>query len=394
MKILVLTTLFPNAALPHHGVFVENRLRAYLEKYSADVRVVAPAPWFPSRHERFGRYSAWARTPRSETRNGLPIDHPRYLLPPKIGMNYVPHSLEKCFLRAIEDVCSDGWDFDLIDAHYLYPDGVAAAAVAKRLGKPIILTGRGTDINLIPEYEKPRARILGAVSQAHAVITVAEALREKLINLGAAAEKITTLRNGVDLSVFHPIDQTEARAQLGLPSGDVIACVGHLTERKGHHHVIDALAQLSGATLIIAGDGEERRSLEARAAAKGVGERVRFLGSVPHDKLADVYSAATVFALASSREGWPNVLLEAMACGAPVVASNVWGAGEIVKTQEAGRLVPYGDVAALAGALAATLENPPDRRATRAYAEGFSWEETADGMHEIFRSAIAQKRAA
>ena len=385
MKILVATTLYPNASMPNHGVFVENRLKAYLRKYDADVRVIAPAPWFPSRSERFGRYSAWARAPRHEFRAGLAIDHPRYLLPPKIGMNYVPHSLEKCFFRAASDLIEGGWNFDLIDAHYFFPDGVALANVAKRLGKPVVITARGTDVNRIPDFPKPRRRIIDAAHMADAVITVADALRDALIDLGAPAAKITTLRNGVDLKRFAPQDRQTARKNLGV-DGPVIVSVGHLVERKGHHHVIEALRDIDGATLLIAGDGEERKALEALAKTLNVADRVRFLGAVPHSEIASVYAAADLLVLASAREGWANVLLEAMACGTPVVATDVWGAREVVKTPAAGRLAQAGDVASIVGAVKEILNCPPDRDATRAYAEGFSWDETVDGMNEIFRA--------
>lgn len=391
MRILAMTTLYPNAAAPHHGVFVENRLAAFKARSGAELRVVAPVPWFPVAAAWAGRYAAFAKAPLGETRRGIEIAHPRYAIPPRIGMTYAALALERAFLKAARAEIAAGRDFDVVDAHYLYPDGVAAARAARRLGKPVVLTARGTDVNLIPKYPRQRAMILDAVKGADAVVCVAAALRRELIRLGAPAEKLTVLRNGVDLDMFRPLDRARIRSQLRL-EGDVIASVGHLTARKGHHLVIEAIAELAGATLLIAGTGEERAALEALAARRGVAGRVRFLGAVAHEKLAEIYNAADALVLASDREGWPNVLLEAMACGAPAVATAVWGSAEVIRAPEAGALAEERSAPALAATLRKILETRPERAATRRYAERFSWDETSDGLAKIFETAVAGVR--
>lgn len=392
MKILTLTTLYPNASTPNHGVFVENRLRAFRRVSGADVRVVAPVPFFPSSHRLFGRYADFAAAPLRETRHGVEVRHPRYAIPPKIAMTYAASALERCFAKSVERLLGEGWDFDLVDAHYLYPDGVAAARVARRLGKPLFLTARGTDVNLIPKHPRQRAMILQAVRDATGVFCVARALKEELIRLGAPAEKISVLRNGVDLTLFRPRDRNAARAARGLGEGPVIASVGHLIDRKGHDVVIRALALMPNASLVIAGEGEMRRELERLAAGLGLGGRVRFLGAVPHADLCDIYSAADALALGSSREGWPNVLLEAMACGAPAVAAPIWGCGEVIAAPAAGRLAADRSPEAFAAALQKILAAPPGRAATRRYAERFSWAETAEAMTGAFSRAIDEHR--
>ena len=396
MRVLSLTTLYPHAGAPHHGVFVENRLAA-LAARGHEIRVVAPVPWFPSDHARFGAYAVHAAAPRTETRRGLRVDHPRYLLPPKLGMTAAPMRLAAAFARAAADAARDGFVPDLIDAHYYYPDGVAAAALARRLDLPLVVTARGTDVNLIPRYAPQRRAILRAAAQAEHTICVADALRDELVRLGADGGKITTIRNGVDLDRFAPTDRADragraaARAALGIRSdGPVLASVGHLTERKGHHLVIDALALLgdrSGASLLIAGVGEEAQALRRRAEAAGLGARVRFLGAVPHEDLARVYAAADTLVLASSREGWPNVLLEAMACGTPCVATPVWGSGEVIGAPAAGRLAEARTAIALADAVRTLLADPPDRAATRAYAERFGWEPVAEAVERVWTRA-------
>ena len=393
MRILTLTTLYPNAAAPSHGVFVENRLRAFAARHGAELRVIAPVPWFPLAAAWAGAYGRHARAPLAEVRRGIAVSHPRYAIPPKIGMTYAAHALERCFYGAARTVLDSGWDFDVIDAHYLYPDGVAAVRAARRLGKPVVVTARGTDVNYLPKFSRQKAMILEAARGADAVIAVAEALRDELVLFGAPAGKIRVLRNGVDLALFRPLDRDAIRARLGL-SGDVVASVGHLVRRKGHHLVIEALADLPGATLLIAGGGEERAALERLARRLGVAERVRFLGPLAHEDLAELYNAADVLALASSREGWPNVLLEAMACGTMAVASPVWGSREVIAGACAGRLAAAQTAAAMADALRQALADPPARAATRRYAEGFSWDETSDALHDIFEAVIEKSRAA
>lgn len=383
MKFLVFTTLFPNAAMPAHGVFVENRLRAFRAGHDCDVKVIAPVPWFPSRNETFGRYATWARVPEREWRDGVEVLHPRYILPPKIGMGYAPHALARCLNKTIDALAREGWDFDFIDAHYFYPDGVAAVEVAMALGKPVAVTARGSDVSLLPEYPGPQWKILNAAVSADAVITVAQALKDELVRLGAPEKKISVLRNGVDLKRFRPLDRASIRKDMNLPNL-VLLSAGHLIDRKGHDLIIDALHEIPDASLLIVGDGKRRAALEARAKTQGVGERVRFLGAVAPDEMPQLYNAADILVLASSREGWPNVLLEAMACGTPCVATDVWGSREVIREPAAGMLVESHTPDAIAAAIKETFASPPDRDATRRYAEAHSWDETVDKMAAIF----------
>ena len=159
MKLLTFTTLYPNAIQPHHGVFVENRLRHLIASGEVTSRVLAPVPWFPFRNPRFGQYADFARVPDEEERHGIRISHPRFGLIPKIGMTLAPHLLYRAARREAARIRSSGYEFDVIDAHYFYPDGVAAAMLARDLDKPLVITARGTDLNLIPKYAAPRRMI-------------------------------------------------------------------------------------------------------------------------------------------------------------------------------------------------------------------------------------------
>lgn len=394
LRLLTFSTLYPNAAQPNHGIFVENRLRHLVASGAATSTVIAPVPWFPSRHARFGEWARCAAAPAEEMRHGLRVLHPRYAAPPRIGMYTGPWALLRAGRAALARLRAEGARFDAIDAHYLYPDGVAAAWLAREAGLPVVITARGSDTSLLPRFALPRRLIGAALREADALIAVSEGLANGLIALGAAPQKVTALRNGVDLSAFAPpADRTALRAELGL-SGPVILSVGHLIERKRHDHVIGAVAELPGATLLIAGEGPERLALTALAERLGVAERVRLLGARPHDELARLYGAADVLVLASTREGWANVMLEAMACGTPVVAGPAWGSREAISAPEAGVVLDEVGPAPIAVALRRLLANPPSRRATRAHAERFGWDETTRGQAELFRRVLAARGSA
>ncbi|MBX3610153.1 MAG: glycosyltransferase family 4 protein [Hydrogenophaga sp.] len=395
MRILLFSTLYPSAVRPVHGIFVETRLRELLKTGLVQARVVAPVPWFPSTATRFGEYASFAATPRHEERNGVTVEHPRYLLLPKVGMNLAPYAMALAAWRSIRRLQREGFDFDLIDAHYYYPDGVAAGLLAKWLGKPLVVTARGTDLNLIPDYPFPRRLILRTAAQAGASIGVCQALMDRLRELGADGSRLHTLRNGVDLERFRPEPLAQARERLGLAQdGQYLLSVGHLIERKGHHIAIEALAHLPGLQLLIAGSGPEERALKELAERVGVSQRVRWLGVVAQQDLKWWYSAADALVLGSSREGWANVLLESMACGTPVIATNIWGTPEVVSTPSAGVLMADRTPQALVQAWHELMAAQPTRTATRHHAEQFSWAATTQGQIDVFNRVIEHHAAA
>ena len=390
MNLLTFTTLYPDAVRARHGIFVETRLRHLVSTGEAKSVVVAPVPWFPFRHRRFGEYASLARVSHEEVRHGVRIMHPRYFLLPRIGMTSAPFFLALGAYSTIRRLLREGYVFDAIDAHYFYPDGVAAILLGYWFEKPVVITARGTDINLIPRYRLPRAMIQWAAARASRVVTVCEALRSALIELGAAPEKVLTLRNGVDLKRFAPVDRAGSRARLGIKRTTLLS-VGHLIERKGHHLVIEALAEMPDIDLIIVGDGEEDTSLRMLADRLGVSERVRFAGAIAQEELKEYYSAADVLVLASSREGWANVLLEAMACGTPVVATRTWGTPEVVTRPEAGILMDDRSPAAIIEGVRKLLDAYPDRHLVRRYAENFGWGPTTQGQLALFRDVVTAK---
>lgn len=384
LRLLTFSTLFPNAAQPNHGVFVANRLEHLLASGEVSATVLAPVPWFP------GRTPPLARVPAREVRGGVTVWHPRFLAVPAAGMVSNPLALYRAARQAVRRM---GGAFDLIDAHYLYPDGVAAAWLGRALGLPVVLTARGSDAAEWSHRWYPGRLIRGAIRQAAALIAVSEGLRQTLVGLGAPPDKVVTLRNGVDLKAFQPpADRAALRHALGLDGRTTLLSVGRLVPLKGYHEVIAALPALPGFQLMIAGDGPERGALAALAARLGVADRVRLLGAVAHARLPDLYGAADALVLASAREGWPNVVLEAMACGTPVVAPPVFGIAEMLAAPEAGLVIGEATAAAIAEGVGRFLATPPDRAAIRAIAERFSWDETSQGQLALFRRVLAGAR--
>jgi teichuronic acid biosynthesis glycosyltransferase TuaC len=391
MRILTFTTLYPNAVRPQFGVFVETRLRKLVASGHVSARVIAPCPWFPLKSSRFGKYAAFAQIPRFEERYGLAIDHPRYLLIPKISMNVAPFLLFAAVLPVLRGQIARGQDFEAIDAHYMYPDGVAAAMLGLALDRPVVITCRGSDINELSEYHFPKQQMKWAASRAAAVVTVSEGLRDRLSALGVQRAHVRVLRNGVDLELFYPIEQRTSRVRLGL-SGRVLVSVGNLVPLKGHELIIKALVDLPSTTLLIVGHGPERSSLESLAQAVGVADRVRFLNPVPQDKLREIYCAADALILASASEGWPNVLLESMACGTPVIATNIPGVTEIIGAPEVGQVLRERTPGSIVQSVEWVFAKPRDCAAIRAYAERFSWDRTTMGQLQMFDQIAEESR--
>lgn len=386
MKILTFSTLFPNAAKPHHGIFTETTLRHQLATGEIHARVVAPVPWFPFTHEKFGQYNLLARAPKTEVRLGVEVHHPRYLAVPRMSMYMTPFTIAHTARATIGRMLDEGYDFDVIDAHYFYPDGVAAALLGRYFRKPVVISALGTDINLIPRHAIPRRMILWAGTQAAAMISVCDALKNEMIRLGLDGRRITMLRNGVDLNLFQPINRAASRERLGLRDFTLLS-VGHLEPRKGHIHVISALADLPDVRLMIAGSGPDLHKLRSHSLAIGVADRVDFLGPRSQACLREYYGAADALVLASSREGWANVLLEAMACGTPVVATDIWGTPEVVRTAAAGVLMSGVSPCAVVDGVRRLRANYPSHAATRAYAQRFSWDDTTRGQLQLFQQA-------
>ena len=390
MRAVVLSSTFPNANQPTLGIFVRERMTALARH--CELRVVAPIPWFPANGLiRGSRYVGLAPV---EAGGPFPVYHPRVLSIPRYlkcvdGMLYAA-SLARFLVRLRRD-----FPFDLIDAHFAYPDGLAAVLLGRLLRRPVVVTLRGSIVRL-QHYRLHRPQIRWALDHAARVIAVSQSLKDVATDLGVGARHISVIPNGVDLAKFRPKVRSAAREACGLPlDRPIILTVGGIYEGKGQHHVVEALARLSArrpdAVYVMV--GEDRRDgyvegLRERVARAGLGERVCFAGRKPHDALADWYSAADVFCLATQSEGWANVLLEALACGTPVVATRVGGNPEIVPDDRYGLLVRHGDVRALAIALDRAIESRWDRTELVAHAATHTWETAASRASGEFERVL------
>ena len=342
-----------------------------------EVRMVAPVPFFPSGSTHFGRYAAYAHIPSQEIRCRMQVTHPRYPVIPKLGMTMAPWLMVASLLGHLQQIKQSGFDFDLIDAYYLYPDGVAAAAFGMLLRKPVLLTAFGSDVSLLPNFRMPRKSILWAAKRAGQMTAVCQALKDEVARVGVTPEHVHVIRHGVDLELFQPQpDRASCRLRLGLTRPTIVS-VGHLIERKGHDIAVRALELLPDCDLLIIGDGPEEGRLRRLVQSLRLSNRVRFVGHVSQPVLAELLGAADVLLNCSDREGIANVLLEAMACGTPVAATPVWGSPEVITVPEAGILLQDRTALAVAQGIAQLLERSCNRNLTRQHAEKFAWGDTA-----------------
>jgi teichuronic acid biosynthesis glycosyltransferase TuaC len=391
VRALVFTSLFPSRARPRHGIFVETRLNHLVQDCAVDARVVAPVPWFPSASQRFGSYAAFAATPRRDTRGGgIEVSHPRYWMVPRIGVRFQPDSMARAAWGDVERLRQAGFKPDLIDAHYLYPDGVAAAILARRLGVPFVMTARGTDVNVLAGLHGPGRRIMQAAQQAGAIVAVSQSLKSALVALGFDESKIVVLRNGVDLERFQLVDWRVARERLGVTDdAPLLLSVGNLVPEKDQAHAIKVLQRLPSYRLLLIGDGPLRTPLLEQAERLGVADRLLLRPAMPQQELSNAYAAADVLVLTSTREGWPNVVLESLACGTPVVAMDVGAVREILTDVRVGRIVERRDSALTAAAVSELMALAPARELVRRHAALFDWTSISRGQLQLFRRVVA-----
>jgi len=394
MRVLVLSSTFPNAAQPTRGVFVRERISRLARR--CQVIVVAPVPWFPlNRYIRRDR----AAVPLLERQGELTVYHPRFFSLPRYG-KFLDGVLYFLSLIRFTAQLRRSFPFEVIDAHFTFPDGVAATLLARLFRVPVIVTVRGSIVRL-SGYRLHRPQLRWVLGRADRVTTVSESLRRVVAGLGVPPERVRVIPNGVDCTTFVPMDRSEARRLAGLPEGAaILLTVAGIYPGKGQHTVIEALPSLlerrPNLLYVIVGSprpGERyQRRLEDTAMRLGVHQHLRFVGSRPHAELSRWFSAADLTVLATQSEGWPNVLLESLACGTAVVATRVGGTSEIVRDSHDGLLVPLGDDAALARALVQGLETPWSRDALARRARGFDWADAVEQvLDEINR---AMRRAA
>jgi teichuronic acid biosynthesis glycosyltransferase TuaC len=390
LKVLLFSMVFPNAAQPCYGVFVRERMRGL--PADVEVRVVAPTPWFPL----VARLRPGFRpeVPREEVQDGVQVLHPRFLSFPGFLKCLDGLLMFLCTLPTVIRMRRD-FRFELIDAHFVYPEGLAAALLGLALRVPVTVTLRGMLPLLVP-FRLRRPQLRFALRRAARVIAVSESLKRDAVALGVPAEKVRVIENGIDPEVFRPVDRIEARRSLGLPKyGPLLVSVGTLAPRKGFHLVMEAMVKLRRRwpTLrfaVIGGDGPEGAmgaELRQLAAKLRIEDRMIFPGPRQREELAVWYSAADLFVLATAHEGCPNVVLEALACGTPVVATPVGNIPELLDSPETG-LVVERSVEAIAAGLDRALERAWDRDQVRVRIADRTWRVVGREQAEELRAAI------
>lgn len=394
LRVLLFSTVFPNAAQPVHGVFVRERMQGLPE--NVEIQVVAPTPWFPFVSGL--RPGFRPRVPAAEVQGGVPVYHPRFLSFP---------GFLKCldglllFLSTLPVMLRlrRRFRFDLIDAHFVYPEGLAAVLHGLVFRVPVIVTLRGM-LPLLMPFKLRRPQLRFALGRAVRVIAVASSLKEDAVRLGIARDKVRVIENGIDPDVFQLLDRTAARRSLGLAeTGQLLVSIGTLAPRKGFHLVMEAMDRLRERWpdlrfAIVGGAGAEgamEKELRDLASRLGIADRVIFAGPRPRKDLAAWYSAADAFVLASAHEGCPNVVLEALACGTPVIATPVGNVPELV-APEAGRVVERA-VAPLAEAIDAVLSGSWDRERIRAGIAARTWQAVGREVAEELEHALRPRRS-
>lgn len=390
-KVLVLSRSYPNQETPLLGIWTEALMRRLADR--CDLKVIAPVPYCPPLPG-LSRYTRFRRVPVEERRNGIAVLHPRFLTGPGYSLhNFEDGNYRRGVNNLVRNLRKD-FDFNLIHAHFSFPDGVVAAALARDHGVPFVITEHAPWVPWMENYPRVRRRAVQAAHESAFQIAVSNYARDTIAQFTGLSERLVVLPNGVDTEVFSRDDGTTRKA-------DQILFVGFLRRVKGVDLLLKAMRtaidRKPSLRLVIVGGGfyesyrRQEEELRGLASELGLDANVEFVGMKPPSEVASFMRESSLLVLPSRSETFGAVLIEAMACGTPVLATRCGGPEEIVN-DEVGRLVPKEDVAALAKAiLEMTSErNRYDSGLLRRYAvENFSWEKIADRTVDLYQRALA-----
>lgn len=388
MRVLSISTLFPNPAVPGLGPFVASQMKAVAACDEVDLVMVNPLgvpPWPLSLHP---HYAALRAVGPSSALGALAVHHPRFALIPRFGGQTNAGRIARAVLPLARRLHAET-PFDLVDAQFFFPDGPAAAIVAKALGLPLTIKARGADIHYWGRLRGSGPQMLRAARQAAGLLAVSQAMKADMAALGIDAGKIAVHYTGLDHDRFRPLERAACRREIagsfGVPeTGRLLVATGALIARKGQGLAIEALPALPQARLALAGQGADEANLRALAKRLDVSDRVHFLGRVGHDDLPTLLSAADALILPSASEGLANAWIEALACGTPLVVPDVGGAREVVQDGSAGRIVAR-EADAIAAGVRDLLAAPPSQAAVAPHAERFSWDHNARELAAFWR---------
>ena len=393
LNVVSISIEYPNPREPSKGLFIRARLQALAK--AVNLKVFSPVALLDYANPE-GRLLGSRGIPAHRTDQGVDVFHPSWIYPPRGGF------LNAFFLffRMLRPLrrLSRMAGVDVLDAHFLHPDGVATALAAGFLNKPFMVTVRGCELRH-RQFRMRRFWMRWAIRRAARVIAVSDNLKEFALEMGAEPTRVKLIPNGIDNNLFFPRNRIQCRAKHGIaPERLVVLSVGDLAEIKGHHRVIAAIGALRDggvrADLLIAGgpgrSGRYAELLRHEVAARRLEHQVRFLGSLLQTEVAELMSAATVFCLASSREGCPNVVMESLACGTPVVATDVGAVRRLVPSDEFGYVVPPGKPQALQSALGEALHRQWDRASIAEWCGRRTWREVADEVATEVHAVAAE----
>lgn len=383
MKLLFVSNLFPDESESWRGLDNVTLLHALRQQEPGlDIRVLAfrPALGWPGRLPQL--------KPRAGDEVLLPTYHKAAYIPRFGGLNHrlFGFSLARAW-RALE-----GFQPDAILAPWLFPDACAAACCFP--GVPLVAVAQGSDVHQYLRMPMRRRAILSLCCQARAVVTRSQDLRHRLVTAGADAGRVHAVYNGVHPEVFRPASREAAREALGLPlAADerLVLFVGNFLPVKGTDLLLQAFARVAKAggqpaTLALIGSGPLEAAIKQQAAELGIAPRLRFAGRQPPEVVARWMQAANAVCLSSHNEGVPNVVLEAVSSGRPMVSTDVGGIAEILEPLMSRRFLVAGrDPAAYAAALADALDHPPDEQALHQKALQYSWEKCAQKYLALLR---------
>ena len=380
--VLALSTLYPNAVNPRFGTFVARSLEGLAKRGDWRVSLINPIGLPPLA---LGRYRPLAELAPLSEDGGITVHRPHFTLIPRIGARRNAAAIARAVLPLVRRIHAVT-PIDVLDAQFFFPDGPAAAGIARATGLPLSIKARGSDISLWGDYGFARDQMIDAARAATGMLAVSRDLAAQMAAMGMDAGKITVHYTGLDRDRFRPFGHTQLRGQLSRELGfampdnaPLLACVGALIDRKGQSIAIKALRDVPGARLVLVGKGEDEARLRTLAVSESVADRVHFAGSIDHDLMPLILSAADVMVLPTVSEGLANAWVEALACGTPVVTSDVGGARELIVNNTAGRLVARNPEAVAAG-INAILNDPPAREDVAALTEQFSWEANAAAL--------------
>ena len=388
MNTLIITNLFPSAQEPWRGLFNLRRFEA-LAKF-CPVHVIAPVPAW----KRLGRPMDLVRAPEERV-EGVSASYPASWTLPRVMPQWHATQMHRSIHSHVRVVCK-AFPFDVVLGAFAYPDAVVASRVAADAGCPFVALVMGSDMNDLAQRPPLRGVIRDALSKAACVVAVSRALQQRVLELGIPPERTLVQHNGVNGERFRIRDKDETRRSLGIPDHErLVTFVGNLVHEKGPDILIEALGRMhaegGNVRAALIGEGSEKQALLSRTAALGIRERVSFLGRLSPDDVARWIAASDVLCLPSRREGCPNVVLEALASGRPVVAAAVGGVPELL-SDISGEMVAPGDPEALAGGLSAAFRRRWNPSELRASVPSLTWEDVGRTLRTVVGNALSERR--